>query len=166
MGAVSDILAGAGYGYIKDPRSAAGGAPPSNPTFDALLGMLALSRGGGGGGGGGGSLALPGGSTSDLEIIYGGNAFNPTSSDASHPSHLHFALPGGPIKKALRRIDRMPGFEVGEHPAFGGVAPVHTEGSHHYNADAGDINYVGGGRFKNEARALDWLEGMLAKRYS
>lgn len=162
MGAVSDILASGGYGYIKDPRNQQPMAQ-SDPTFDALLGMLAQPQGGGGMGGGG--PRLPGGSSSDLEIIYGGNAYNPSSSDPSHPTHLHFALPGGPIKRALRRIDRMPGFEVGEHPGFGGVAPVHTSGSHHYSGNAGDINYLGGGRFKNEARALDWLERMLMRKY-
>lgn len=118
-----------------------------------------------GGGGGRGSPQLPGEAGGDLEIIYGGNQFNPSSADASHPSHLHFAMEQGPIKKALRRINRIPGFDVGEHPAFGGVAPVHTEGSHHYSGNAGDINYRGGGRFKNEAAALDWLERMLTRRY-
>jgi hypothetical protein len=161
MGAVSQILASGGYGYIKDPRGVSA-MPASNPTFDALLGLLAQPSGGGGGGGLG---RLPGGSSSDLEIIYGGNSFNPSSADPSHPTHLHFAYPDGPIKRVLRRIDRMPGFEVGEHPAFGGVAPVHTAGSHHYKRDAGDINYVGGGRFKTEDQALDWLEQMLVRRY-
>ena len=164
MGAVSDILASGGYGYIKDPRNQQPMAQ-ANPTFDALLGILAQPQGGGGGSGSGGNMALPGGGSSDLEVIFGGNRFNPTSSDSSHPTHLHFAMPGGPIKKALRRIDRMPGFEVGEHPAFGGVAPVHTSGSHHYNADAGDINYVGGGRFGSEKKALGWLERMLMEKY-
>jgi hypothetical protein len=32
------------------------------------------------------------------------------------------------------------GYEVGEHPAFGGVAPVHTDGSYHYSAQAIDVN--------------------------
>lgn len=160
MGAVSDILAGGGYGYIKNPGASAPG-PMANPTFDAMLGLLAQPQGGGGGG----APSLPRGTGSDLEIFYGGNAFNPSSVDSTHPSHLHFAMPGGPVKRILKRIDRMPGFDVGEHPAFGGVAPVHTEGSHHYRRDAGDINYQGGGRFQTEADALDWLERMLVRKY-
>lgn len=32
------------------------------------------------------------------------------------------------------------GLRVGEHPAFGGVEPVHTDGSHHYEAEAIDVN--------------------------
>jgi hypothetical protein len=35
------------------------------------------------------------------------------------------------------------GFLVGEHPAFGGVAPVHVEGSYHYRGRALDINWPG-----------------------
>lgn len=35
------------------------------------------------------------------------------------------------------------GFSVGEHPAFGGVDPVHTAGSYHYIGRAIDINWPG-----------------------
>lgn len=105
------------------------------------------------------------------EIIFGGNRLNPSSADPSHPSHLHAG--GNNILPLLRWIDNLPGFEVGENKHFGGVAPVHTDNSWHYRnrkgqvrADkqgvgAGDINYVGGGRFKNENRALTWLERIL-----
>ena len=32
------------------------------------------------------------------------------------------------------------GLAVGEHPSFGGVAPVHTDGSYHYSGDAVDVS--------------------------
>jgi hypothetical protein len=37
------------------------------------------------------------------------------------------------------------GFQVGEHPAFGGVSPVHTATSWHYKGRAIDVNWPGGG---------------------
>ena len=39
-----------------------------------------------------------------------------------------------------RRIQGM-GYQVGEHPLFGGVDPVHTKGSWHYKAGAIDVNH-------------------------
>jgi hypothetical protein len=41
---------------------------------------------------------------------------------------------------ALGRQLQREGYEVGEHPAFGGVAPVHTTGSYHYRGQALDVN--------------------------
>lgn len=143
-----------------------GSSAPGDLLYSLIqMNQAAASRAAAGTRGGAGGLRLPGQAGGDLEIIYGGNVFNPSSADASHPTHLHFAMEQGPIKKVLRRINRLPGFDVGEHPAFGGVDPVHTQGSHHYSGRAGDINYRGGGRFQNEAAALDWLERMLARRY-
>ncbi len=37
------------------------------------------------------------------------------------------------------------GFQVGEHPYFGGVAPVHAPNSYHYKGRAIDVNWPGGG---------------------
>lgn len=37
------------------------------------------------------------------------------------------------------------GYQVGEHPLFGGVHPVHTPGSWHYRAGAIDVNHDQGG---------------------
>lgn len=72
------------------------------------------------------------------------------------PKHSQFA--GGGIVRLGRRLQRM-GYAVSEHPAFGGVHPVHTKGSKHYTADALDVNADGwaGG----EKRALDRLAKML-----
>ncbi len=45
------------------------------------------------------------------------------------------------------------GFQVGEHPAFGGVAPVHTDGSWHYRSGAIDVNF-GAGESASEKTAI------------
>lgn len=48
------------------------------------------------------------------------------------------------------------GFRVGEHPAFGGVAPVH-HGICHYAGKAIDVNYGPSGSSYTESAALDRL---------
>lgn len=67
---------------------------------------------------------------------------------------------GGSLVQIGRQLLQM-GYLVGEHPAFGGVAPVHTPGSYHYRGRALDINWPGGGAA--EMRALDNLYAMLRK---
>jgi hypothetical protein len=57
---------------------------------------------------------------------------------------------------ALGRFLQSHGFQVGEHPAFGGVAPVHTEGSWHYRNGAIDVNF-GAGQSAAEMTAIDPL---------
>jgi hypothetical protein len=57
---------------------------------------------------------------------------------------------------ALGRFLQSFGFQVGEHPAFGGVAPVHTGGSWHYRNGAIDVNY-GAGQSVSEMAAIDPL---------
>lgn len=106
----------------------------------------------------------------DIEIIYGGNNFNPSSADSSHGGHLHFAAQQGPVVKLLRHLQSL-GFSVSENKAFDQVDPVHTDNSWHYmnkhgqnvgqGNRAGDISYNGGGRWGNEAQALNWLEQWL-----
>lgn len=81
----------------------------------------------------------------------------------NHYDHLHFARDRG-IVPLGRKLQRM-GFDVGEHPAFGGVDPVHTSGSQHYEGDAIDVNYYGGGRWANETQALNWLSRWLNRKY-
>jgi hypothetical protein len=49
-----------------------------------------------------------------------------------------------------------PTFQVGEHPAFGGVNPVHTEGSWHYRNGAIDVNF-GAGESAAEKAAINPL---------
>jgi len=57
---------------------------------------------------------------------------------------------------SLGRFLQGHGFQVGEHPAFGGVAPVHTNGSWHYRNGAIDVNF-GAGQSPAEMAAIDPL---------
>jgi hypothetical protein len=57
---------------------------------------------------------------------------------------------------SLKRFLQGHGFQVGEHPAFGGVAPVHTTGSWHYRNGAIDVNF-GAGQSGAEMAAIDPL---------
>lgn len=73
----------------------------------------------------------------------------------------HFA--GGGVVEAGRRLRGM-GYAVGEHPAFGGVAPVHTQNSYHYRGMALDVNadnFPGG-----EGPALDKAAAWLRREYA
>ena len=58
---------------------------------------------------------------------------------------------------ALGRQLQREGYTVGEHPAFGGVAPVHVNGSYHYRGLAIDVNGGPGG----EPGSLDALYARL-----
>lgn len=80
----------------------------------------------------------------------------------------HGKLPGyadGGIVALGKRIRRM-GYQVGEHPAFGGVAPVHSKNSYHYRNQALDINADYGAahsRHGGEMAALDALNKILRR---
>ena len=93
---------------------------------------------------------------SDIEVLYGKNV-------EGHTGHLHLAAEKG-LKKLGRVLERK-GFDVGENPAFGGVDPVHTQGSQHYSGNAFDVNYNGDGRWDSEAEALKWLKRKLKRRF-
>jgi hypothetical protein len=137
-------------------RSAVAGVPTTSAGIakDPLMSLLLPALGGGGGGGGGTPQGFGGGEFGgDIELLYGPNV-------PGHATHLHLAAEQGPLKKLLRQIQSM-GFDVGEHPAFGGVDPVHTEGSWHYKGRGADVNYRGGGRWKDESQALGWLKNYL-----
>lgn len=73
-------------------------------------------------------------------------------------------IPRGPIVAIGKALQRM-GYEVGEHPAFGGVAPVHTTNSYHYRGRALDINddVPPFGHGSSEPQSLDWLNSQLKK---
>ena len=60
------------------------------------------------------------------------------------------------LGNALRNL----GYDVGEHSQFGGVAPVHSDNSHHYRDQALDINWRGAG---SEAARLQTLGSALRK---
>jgi TP901 family phage tail tape measure protein len=69
-----------------------------------------------------------------VELLHPGN-------DANHQDHLHVATATVDAIVALgKRLQKM-GWLVGEHPAFGGVAAVHTQGSYHYSGRAIDVNW-------------------------
>lgn len=67
-----------------------------------------------------------------------------------------FAIGG--IIEAGRAIQRM-GYHVAEHPAFGGVAPVHVPNSYHYRGQAIDVNWLG----RNEPSRLDFLKSWILR---
>lgn len=68
-------------------------------------------------------------------------------------------------------IDSRPGFTVGGLEGYNGTGQIstgHIENSQHYTGHAGDVSYVGGGKFGgvgNENAALDWLYNKLNRRW-
>lgn len=149
------------YDYIREgwtPQSASANVPVSGPMDFLLQAALGGGLGGGGGAAGRGGplgkrIARLGGS--DIEVLHGKNV-------PGHAGHLHLAAQQG-LNGVLKKLEKM-GFRVGEHPGYGGVAPVHTSGSHHYSGNAADINYdPGSGRWGSEEQALKWLKRKLQK---
>jgi hypothetical protein len=55
------------------------------------------------------------------------------------------------------------GFRVSEHPAFGGVEPVHVKNSKHYSQRAFDVNYGRGGTSRQETDAINRILKVAAK---
>lgn len=86
---------------------------------------------------------------------------------ALHGVRMPFAKGGHASLIAFGKWLRSRGFRVGEHPAFGGVAPVHSSGSWHYRAGAIDANYGPGGQSKTEMNAFDRIikSGVARKNY-
>ncbi len=74
------------------------------------------------------------------------------------------AVSGGDIVAVGHSLQRL-GYEVSEHPAFGGVHPVHTAGSDHYSGHAVDVNDDAPpyGHGSSEMASLDWLAPQLDK---
>lgn len=141
-------------------RNAVAGTPTTSgqiardPLLSLLLPQLQAGGGGRATGSGGGEVRTFGQGDID-ELLW---------RTAGHEGHLHVASDDLPIVKLGKKLQRM-GFDVGEHPAFGGVAPVHTKGSHHYANNALDVNYRGNGRWRDEGQALDWLSQWLTKKF-
>lgn len=69
---------------------------------------------------------------------------------------------GGGIVALGKRLQRM-GYDVSEHPAFGGVVPgAHSANGYHYKGGALDVNAdPWNSRFNRETPALDRLNSML-----
>lgn len=79
---------------------------------------------------------------------------------------------GGGHNAAMRIanwIENRPGdFEVSGLEGFQGTGQIssgHVENSQHYTGEAGDVNYLGGGRWNGENAALDWLYNKLNRRW-
>lgn len=126
----------------------------SDPVYSTLFPTFAPQPERGRGGGGGPTY----GQGSIEELIW---------QAPDHYDHLHFASQDANLKRLARQLERR-GFEVGELEGFQGEGQVsggHTEGSHHYSGNAMDVNYYGGGRWKNENQALDWLNDFLLRKY-
>lgn len=70
----------------------------------------------------------------------------------------------GGIVQLGRQIENM-GYDVGEHPSFGGVAPVHTANSWHYKAAALDINWYPVDEERAKLNSLaNWIRSRIAPR--
>jgi hypothetical protein len=59
---------------------------------------------------------------------------------SGHNTHVHVASGPKQIVRLGRIAQKRFGLNVGEHPEFGGVDPVHTSGSHHYSRRAIDVS--------------------------
>lgn len=68
--------------------------------------------------------------------------------------------------KAIVQLGRMMqsmGYSVGEHPAFGGVAPVHVPGSYHYKRRAVDVNWYPASQERPRLFDLyEWVTGRVS----
>lgn len=62
----------------------------------------------------------------------------------------------GSIVAVGHAMQRM-GYLVGEHPAFGGVAPVHVPNSYHYRGRAVDVNWPGVGEIEKLNTLAGWV---------
>lgn len=91
-------------------------------------------------------------------VISGGNVVMVDAANAWLKKNLGGDLTRvGNIVQLGLMLQRM-GYQVGEHPRFGGVAPVHTAGSYHYRGRAIDVNHGG-----DEMAALDRIAGPLRR---
>ena len=104
--------------------------------------------------------------------LFGQGASDPRASGMGSVGQTAFD-PGTGAGTALAQriaqwIEKKPGFEVGGLEGFQGQGPIssgHIEGSQHYTGHAGDVNYVGGGRFGGEGPAMDWLYNRMQQRW-
>jgi hypothetical protein len=133
------------------------GSIADDPLLSLLLPRLQAQGRGSGGGGGGGPLP-PALSGAIDELLWRTD---------DHYDHLHFGSSSLPMKKLARQLAKR-GFTIGDLEGYGGTGQVssgHVENSMHYSGNAMDVNYYGGGRWKSEPQALDWLYKFLQRRY-
>jgi hypothetical protein len=87
----------------------------------------------------------------DGQVVNGSQVF--AGVWAGHADHVHVAAGPQTVVELGRLAQRM-GLHVGENPHFGGVTPVHVQGSYHYKGEAIDVS--GDPRKMNEfARAVE-----------
>jgi hypothetical protein len=154
------ILTPKGYTPVS-----AGAAPTPRPKLtDALAKLSSLTdsdstisgtagRPGRAGTPGGGGGRAPKSGSQIKELIYndGGKGFgikNGQTVDgpsfysgvwAGHANHVHAAAGPKTIVR-LGKLAQSMGLHVGENPHFGGVTPVHVQGSNHYKGEAIDVS--------------------------
>lgn len=142
---VRDLVTGPYMAQLASPT------PRPAPTNFSLAGISGVNLGGvgRGRGGGGGGAAIGGGGVSGFTPGAGSNAET--------------------AREIARWIESRPGdFQVGGLEGFQGTGQIstgHVTNSQHYTGEAGDVNYYGGGRWKGEPAALDWLYNRLQQRY-
>jgi hypothetical protein len=73
----------------------------------------------------------------DGKTVNGQQVFNTVW--AGHATHVHVAA-GPKTVVVLGRLAQRMGLQVGENPHFGGVDPVHVQGSYHYKGEAIDVS--------------------------
>lgn len=92
-------------------------------------------------------VSAPTGSANILELFWQGpGGINvkdgkrvPQGFVSGHDRHVHAAAPTEKEVLRLAKIAQQMGLKVGEHPKFGGVAPVHVKNSNHYSNRAIDV---------------------------
>lgn len=91
--------------------------------------------------------SAPAGSANILELFWQGpGGINvkdgkrvPQGFVSGHDRHVHVAAPTEKGVLKLAALAQQMGLKVGEHPKFGGVAPVHVKNSNHYSNRAIDV---------------------------
>lgn len=131
-------------GLESSPYSLRSLARPMDYSLAGIAGVNLGGAGRGGGGGGGGGAGVSG--------------FSPGAGANARTA-----------REIARWIESRPGnFQVSGLEGFQGTGQIssgHVTNSQHYTGEAGDVSYTGGGRWRGEPAALDWLYRRLQQRY-
>jgi hypothetical protein len=146
--ALPDVLTPQGYTPVvtqapaepqADLRSAL--AQIAQDKLPSVTTSTTTSRGGGGGGG------VPKSGSQIKELFWQGKGGIdikngkrvPQGFVSGHTDHVHVAA-GPKTTVRLGKVAQSMGLHVGENPHFGGVHPVHVQGSNHYKGEAIDVS--------------------------
>jgi hypothetical protein len=146
--ALPDVLTPQGYTPVvtqapaepqADLRSAL--AQIAQDKLPSVTTSTTTSRGGGGGGG------VPKSGSQIKELFWQGKGGIdikngkrvPQGFVSGHTDHVHVAA-GPKTTVRLGKLAQSMGLHVGENPHFGGVHPVHVQGSNHYKGEAIDVS--------------------------